>query len=65
MNDQLIKIKNVQKINDSVKSIEFLTKQFRKKRLTTETYIKLVHEKLSNLTDEKNYLEYLKNLDQN
>lgn len=56
---------NTAKIQESIKLIELLTTQFKKKRLTTETYIKLVHENLSNLTTQRNYMEYLKNIGQN
>ena len=56
---------NTAKIQESIKLIELVTTQFKKKRLTTETYIKLVHENLSNLTTQRNYMEYLKNIGQN
>lgn len=56
---------NTVKIKESIKSIELLTSQYNKKRMSTENYIKLVHEKLANLTTQRNYLEYLKNIGQN
>ena len=56
---------NVPKINESIKTIEILTSQYKKKRMTTESYIKLVHESLSNLTTERNYADYLKHIGQN
>lgn len=56
---------NVAKIKESVKAIEFLTKQYKRKRLSTEQYIKSVHENLSNLTTTRNYLDYLKNIGHN
>lgn len=55
---------NTAKIKESVDAIEFLTKQYKRKRMNTESYIKLVHENLSNLTTQRNYLEYLKNIGQ-
>lgn len=55
---------NVPKINESVKSIEYLTSQYKRKRITTEQYIKSVHESLSNLTTHRNYSEYLKHIGQ-
>lgn len=55
---------NVPKINESIKSIEYLTSQYKRKRLTTEQYIKNVHESLSNLTTQRNYSEYLKHIGQ-
>jgi hypothetical protein len=56
---------NVSKINESIKSINYLTIQYKKKRISTERYIKEVHENLSKLTTQRDYLEYLKNIGQN
>jgi hypothetical protein len=56
---------NVVKIKESVKAIEFLTKQYKRKRMSTEDYIKSIHENLSQLTTQRNYLEYLNNIGQN
>ena len=56
---------NVAKIRESIKAIEMLTSQYKKRRMNTENYIKLVHENLSNLTNQRNYKEYLKNIGQN
>jgi len=53
---------NVKLITESVNSIELLTKMYKRKRISTENYIKKVHENLSKLTSQRNYLEYLKNL---
>ena len=56
---------NTAQIKESVKSIEILTSQYKKRRLNTENYIKLVHENLSNLTNQRNYREYLNKIGQN
>lgn len=56
---------NVAKIQESVKSIEVLTSQYKKRRMSTQEYIKLVHENLSNLTNQRNYREYLNKIGQN
>ena len=56
---------NTAQIKESVKSIEILTSQYKKRRLNTENYIKLVHENLANLTNQRNYTEYLNNIGQN
>lgn len=56
---------NMVKVKESISAIEFLTKQYKRKRMTTESYIKQVHENLSNLTTQRDYLEYLKNIGQN
>ena len=50
---------------ETIKKIEFLTNQFKKKRLGNETYIKLMYEELFILSENKTKSEYLKNLDQN
>jgi len=56
---------NVYKVQQSTKTIEFLTNQYKKRRISTENYIKLVHENLANLTSQRNYSEYLNNIGQN
>lgn len=56
---------NVAKIKESVKTIELLTSQYKKRRMNTENYIKLVHENLANLTTQRNYTDYLNNIGQN
>ncbi len=55
---------NVMNIQESIKSIEMLTKQYKRRRLSTEKYIKMVHENLSKLTSQRNYVQYLKNIGQ-
>lgn len=56
---------NMMAINESIKTIEFLTSNYKKKRMSTENYIKQVHENLSKMTSQRNYLDYLKNIGQN
>lgn len=53
---------NTKAITESIQSIEIVTKLYKRKRLSTENYIKSVHESLSKLTTQRNYLEYLKNI---
>ena len=55
---------NVKCINESINSIESLTKMYKSKRMSTENYIKNVHECLSKMTTQRNYVEYLKNIGQ-
>jgi hypothetical protein len=55
---------DIKSIKDSIESIEFLTTQYKRKRLNTQNYIQLVHENLSKMTSERNYLEYLKKIGQ-
>ena len=56
---------NVKKITESIIAIENITTQYKKKRISTEKYIIQIHENLSKLTTQRDYLEYLKNIGQN
>jgi hypothetical protein len=56
--------KNVKIMGESEKRIESLTVQFKKKRMTTENYIKEVHIALSQMTSERDYIEYLTHIGQ-
>ena len=56
---------NVKEIKEAVKSIELYTSLYKRKRLTTENYIKKVHIALSRLTSQRDYFEYLRNIGQN
>jgi len=56
---------NVKVIRESIKSIEVYTSLYKKKRITTEKYIKALHDNMSKMTTQRDYLEYLKNIGQN
>jgi hypothetical protein len=56
--------KNVSTIKESTKNIENLTNLFNRKRLSKEEYISRVNKKLANMSDERDYIEYLKNIGQ-
>jgi hypothetical protein len=56
--------KNVKSIDESIKRIETLTSEFKRKRINSETYIKEVNISLSEMTDERDYLRYLNNIGQ-
>lgn len=55
---------NMKEISESIKTIEMLTIQFKKKRINTDKYLSLMNESLSKLTSERNYVEYLKHIGQ-
>ena len=55
---------NVKEITESIKTIEMLTNQYKRKRLTTDQYLLYMNENLSKLTSERNYAEYLKHIGQ-
>jgi hypothetical protein len=57
-------IKNTREIDNSIKKIELLTTMYKRKRMTEEAYIKGIHEALSKMTDQRNYIEYLSNIGQ-
>lgn len=56
---------NVKVIRESIKSIEVHTSLYKKRRITTENYIKALHDSMSKMTTQRDYLEYLKNIGQN
>jgi hypothetical protein len=56
--------KNVVAIKEAIKSIEFLTNQFKRKRMTQKEYIIRVNKNLAKMADERNYIEYLVNIGQ-
>lgn len=55
---------NMAEVKDAIKTIEITTNMYKRKRMSTEKYIKLMHENLIRLTSERNYFEYLKNIGQ-
>lgn len=56
--------KNVSAINEAISNIESLTKVFKRKRMSEEQYIKRVNENLAKMTNERDYIDYLKNIGQ-
>jgi hypothetical protein len=56
--------KSVSTIKESTKNIENLTNLFNRKRLSKEEYISRVNKNLANMSDERNYIDYLKNIGQ-
>jgi hypothetical protein len=56
---------HVKEIREAVKAIDLYTSLYKRKRMTTEEYIKKVHISLSRLTSERDYIEYLSNIGQN
>lgn len=61
MSDQKMDMKE---INEAITSIEFHTRLYRKKRITTEEYQKAVTQQLLRLDSTRNYQEYLRNMGQ-
>lgn len=54
---------NMEEISNSITSIEFLTKMYKKRRITTKEYTEKVGEQLLILTNNKrDYIGYLKDI---
>ena len=49
---------------DSIKNIEIMTKLFKRNKLTTDQYMKSVHENLSKLSNKRDYVKYLTDIGQ-
>lgn len=56
--------KNVMAEKESIKNIETLTNMFKRKRLTSDEYIRMVNQNLAKITDERDYINYLQNIGQ-
>lgn len=56
--------KGISAIKESTKNIENLTNLFKRRRLSKEEYISRVNKNLSNMSDERDYIDYLKNIGQ-
>ena len=50
--------------NDAIKSIEVYTARYKKKRMSTQSYITSVHIELAKLTNTRDYLKYLQDIGQ-
>lgn len=55
---------NYLKTREAIRNIEYLTKRFSRSRMSTERYIMEVNQNLANMTTQRNYMEYLKNIGQ-
>jgi hypothetical protein len=52
------------KTHEAIRNIEYLTKRFKRNRMSTERYIMEVNQNLANMTTQRNYMEYLKGIGQ-
>jgi hypothetical protein len=55
---------NMKNIQEALKTIEILTDRFKRRRMTSDSYLSSMNECLSKITTERNYTEYLKNIGQ-
>jgi hypothetical protein len=55
---------NYLKVHEAIRNIEYLTKRFKRNRINTERYIQEVNQNLANMTSQRNYIEYLRNIGQ-
>jgi hypothetical protein len=56
--------KSVKSDKEAIKRIGDLTSWYKKKRMSTDDYIKEVNIALAHLYNERNYIEYLSNIGQ-
>jgi hypothetical protein len=52
------------KTHEAIRNIEYLTKRFKRNRMTAEKYIIEVNQNLANVTTQRNYTEYLRHIGQ-
>jgi hypothetical protein len=55
---------NYVKTHEAIRNIEYLTKRFKRNRMSAENYIIGVNQNLVNMTTPRNYIEYLKHIGQ-
>ena len=55
---------NYVKTHEAIRNIEYLTKRFKRNRMSTEKYITEVNQNLASMTTQRNYMEYLKGIGQ-
>jgi hypothetical protein len=56
--------RNVVAEKEAIKSIEFLITRYKRRRMSKETFIKKINQNLAKFSDERDYIEYLKNIGQ-
>lgn len=56
--------RNVVAEKEAIKSIEFLITRYKRRRISKETFIKKINQNLAKFSDERDYIEYLKNIGQ-
>ena len=57
-----IGVKNTVIVKNSIDKIELLTKRFRSKRISYLEYFEEVNKCLSNMTEERDFIEYMRNI---
>ena len=56
--------RNVVAEKEAIKSIEFLITRYKRRRMSKVTFIKKINQNLAKFSDERDYIEYLKNIGQ-
>lgn len=56
--------RNVVAEKEAIKSIEFLITRYKRRRMTKDNFIRKVNQHLAKFSDERDYIEYLKNIGQ-
>ena len=57
-----IGVKNTVIVKNSIDKIELLTKRFKSKRISYLEYFEEVNKCLSNMTEERDFIEYMRNI---
>ena len=55
-------VKNTVIVKNSIDKIELLTKRFKSKRISYLEYFEEVNKCLSNMTEERDFIEYMRNI---
>jgi hypothetical protein len=56
--------RNVVAEKEAIKTIEILITRYKRRRMSKETFIKKINQNLAKFSDERDYIEYLKNIGQ-
>ncbi len=56
--------RNIVAEKEAIKSIEFLITRYKRRRMSKENFIIKVNQNLAKFSDERDYIEYLKNIGQ-
>jgi hypothetical protein len=56
--------RNVVAEKEAIKSIEFLITRYKRRRMSKENFIRKINQSLAKFSDERDYIEYLKNIGQ-
>lgn len=56
--------RNVTAEREAIEAIESIIRQFKKRRMTRDEFVRRVNQNLSKMADERDYIQYLQNIGQ-